>query len=137
MPSDLESQAGVGRHDIALEFLYQGIPERPCLSCGRGCRAPPSTSRGHGGLEENKAARTFPILEEGSGHGKPLSTLYLFPFPFFFFFFFWFLTYSFVVYVQAIQEVFMAEKWVNDARNEARVKANLRTEANRALGASK
>ena len=76
----------------------------------------------------------FPILEEGFGHGKPLSTLYLFPFPFFFF---WFLTYSFVVYVQAIQEVFMAEKWVNDARNEARVKANLRIEANRALGAFK
>ena len=134
MPSDLESQAGVKWHNIALEFLYQGIPERPCLSCGRGFRAPPSPSQGHGGLEENKAARTFPIPEEGSGHGKPLSTLYLFRFPFFFF---WFLTYSFVVYVQAIQEVFMAEKWVNDARNEARVKANLHTEANRALGASK
>ena len=31
----------------------------------------------------------------------------------------------------------MVEKWVNDARNEARVKVNLRTEANRALEASK
>ena len=31
----------------------------------------------------------------------------------------------------------MAEEWVKDARNEARVKANLRTETNKALGAAK
>ena len=37
--------------------------------------------------------------------------------------------------MQAIHEVFVVEKWVNDAQNEARVKANLRAEANRALGA--
>ena len=37
--------------------------------------------------------------------------------------------------MQAIQEVFMAEEWVTDARNEARVKANLYAEAKRALGA--
>ena len=36
--------------------------------------------------------------------------------------------------MQAIQEVFVAEEWVKDARNEVRVEANLRTEANRALG---
>ena len=38
--------------------------------------------------------------------------------------------------MQAIQEVFVAEKWVNDARNESKVEANLRVEAKRALGAS-
>ena len=38
--------------------------------------------------------------------------------------------------MQAIQEVFVAEEWVNDARNEAKVKANLCAEAKRALGAS-
>ena len=38
--------------------------------------------------------------------------------------------------MQAIQEVSVAEEWVNDAQNEARVEANLCIEANRALGAS-
>ena len=37
--------------------------------------------------------------------------------------------------MQAIQEVFVAKEWVNNARNEARVKANLCAEAKRALGA--
>ena len=73
-------------------------------------------------LKENKAARAFPIPEEGPGHGKPLGTL--------FFFFPMFLTYSFVFYMQAIQEVFRAKEWVNDTRNEARVEANLHAEAN-------
>ena len=36
--------------------------------------------------------------------------------------------------MQAIQEVFVAEEWVKDARNDAKVKANLRAEANKALG---
>ena len=31
----------------------------------------------------------------------------------------------------------MAEKWVRDARNEAKVKANLRVETERALGPTK
>ena len=39
--------------------------------------------------------------------------------------------------MQAIQEVFVAEEWVKDARNEARVEANLCAKANRALGATK
>ena len=39
--------------------------------------------------------------------------------------------------MQAIQEVFVAKEWVKVARNEARVEANLRAEANRALGAVK
>ena len=30
----------------------------------------------------------------------------------------------------------MAEEWVNDTRNEARVEANLRVDANKALGAA-
>ena len=38
--------------------------------------------------------------------------------------------------MQAIQEVFMAEEWVNDTQNEARVEANLRAKANKALGAA-
>ena len=42
----------------------------------------------------------------------------------------------FVAFVQAVQEVFVAEEWVKDAWNEARVEANLRAEANRALGAA-
>ena len=44
---------------------------------------------------------------------------------------------SFVIFVQAIQEVFVAEEWVKDARNEASVEANLRAEANKSLGAMK
>ena len=43
--------------------------------------------------------------------------------------------YSVVVSTQAIQEVFVADEWVKDAQNDARVEANLRTEVNKALGA--
>ena len=39
--------------------------------------------------------------------------------------------------MQAIQEVFAAEEWVKDARNEARVEANLRAETSKALGTAK
>ena len=39
--------------------------------------------------------------------------------------------------MQAIQKVFVAEKWVKDARNEGRVETNLLVEANKALGAAK
>ena len=44
------------------------------------------------------------------------------------------MTYSFVVFVQPIQEVFTTEEWVKDARNEARVEANLLAETRKALG---
>ena len=37
--------------------------------------------------------------------------------------------------MQAIQEVFAVEEWVKDARNKAKVEANLRAKANKALGA--
>ena len=50
-------------------------------------------------------------------------------------FFVLFLTFSFVFYVQAIQEVSVVEEWFNDAWNEARFKAKLHAEANRDLGA--
>ena len=123
----MESQARVGWHNIALKFLHQGIPKGPRLLCGRGSRALPSPSHGHGGLEENKATRAFPILEEGPNHGKPLGTLFFFPV---------FLTYFFVFYMQTTQKVFGPEEWVNDTQNEARVEANLYAEANQALGAS-
>ena len=39
--------------------------------------------------------------------------------------------------MQAIQEVFMVEEWVKDARNKARLTDKLRTEVNKALGAAK
>ena len=45
--------------------------------------------------------------------------------------------YSSIIFVHAIQEVFMVEEWVKDACNEARVEANLRTETNKTLGAAK
>ena len=38
-----------------------------------------------------------------------------------------------VVFAQAIQEVFTTEKWVKDARNEARLANNLRVEASKSL----
>ena len=37
-------------------------------------------------------------------------------------------------FAQAIQEVFVANEWVKDARNDAQVEANLHVEANKALG---
>ena len=36
--------------------------------------------------------------------------------------------------MQAIQKVFMAEEWVKDTRNKARLTDNLRAETNKALG---
>ena len=44
---------------------------------------------------------------------------------------------SFAIFVQVAQEVFVAKKWVKDARNEARVEANLHAKANKSLGAIK
>ena len=61
----------------------------------------------------------------------------MFSFLFFLYYFIYiyiyiYFTYSSVVYVQVIQEVFVAEEWVKDARNE--VEANLYAETNKALG---
>ena len=39
--------------------------------------------------------------------------------------------------MQAIQKVAMAEEWVKDTRNEARVEANLRTKNYKAFSAAK
>ena len=103
------------------------------MPCGQGSRTPHSATQGHRRLKENKATRAFPVLEEEPSSGKTLGFLYLFPFPLFFFVLF--LIYSFTVYVQAIQEVSVAEEWVNDTQNKARVEVKLCVEANRALGA--
>ena len=62
------------------------------------------------------------------------------PFFFFFFFFFIFIFFtwdSFVIFMQVVQEVFMAEEWIRDARNEARAEASSRTEVEKSLGALK
>ena len=53
------------------------------------------------------------------------------------YFFSYSIMYSSIIFVHAIQEVFMAEEWVKDAYNEARVEANLRAETNKTLGAAK
>lgn len=42
----------------------------------------------------------------------------------------------FVAFVQAIQEVFTAEEWVNETRNKAKAEAKLRADADKALGAA-
>ena len=47
------------------------------------------------------------------------------------------ITYSSFVFVQAIQEVFMAKEWVKDARNKVRVEANFRVETSKALAVAK
>ena len=39
--------------------------------------------------------------------------------------------------MQVVQEVFMAEEWIRDARNEARAEASSRTEVEKSLGALK
>ena len=39
--------------------------------------------------------------------------------------------------MQAIQEMYIVEEWVNDARNEAKTEANLRAKTNKALGVMK
>ena len=45
--------------------------------------------------------------------------------------------YSLVAFAKAIQKVLVAMEWVKDTRNDAQVEANLRAEANKALGTSK
>ena len=42
----------------------------------------------------------------------------------------------FVVFAQAIQEVFIVEKWVKDARNEASLADNLHVETSKSLTAA-
>ena len=39
--------------------------------------------------------------------------------------------------MKAIHEIFVAEEWVKDAKNEARVVVNLHIKTNKALGAAK
>ena len=39
--------------------------------------------------------------------------------------------------MQAIQEMYIVEEWVKDARNEAKMEANLRAKTNKALGVMK
>ena len=53
---------------------------------------------------------------------------------YYYYYYYYFTWYSLVVFEQAIQEVFVAEKWVRDAQNDAWVEANLCVEANKALG---
>ena len=109
----MESPVGVGWCEAALELLHQGVPVRPLLPRGRGSGVSSPSSQGHGRLEAYEATRAFPILEKGPSPGELLGIFYQEWFPFFsllFFFFFNFLTYSFVAYMQAIQEVFMAEE---------------------------
>ena len=40
----------------------------------------------------------------------------------------------FAIFVQITEEVYVAEEWVDDARNEARAEASRLAEANKALG---
>ena len=44
--------------------------------------------------------------------------------------------YSFVVLALAVQQGFVAEEWIREARNNVWVEANLHAEVNKALGAS-
>ena len=136
MPSNLESPIGVGWRGAALELLHQRVLERPLLPRGQGSKASSPSSQGNGCLEAYEAIRAFPVPEEEPSPGELLGILYQEWFPFFslHFLFFYFLTYSFVAYVQAIQEVSVVEEWVKDARNKAKVEANLRTEIDKALG---
>ena len=45
--------------------------------------------------------------------------------------------YSFVVFIQVTQQIFVAEEWVWDTRNEVKAKAHSRAEVERSLGALK
>ena len=55
----------------------------------------------------------------------------------FYFLFFIYIWDSFVIFMQVTQQVFMAKKWVWDARNEARAKAHSRPETEKSLEALK
>lgn len=106
-----------------MELQHQGVPVRECpLSC-RSPRAAPLTTEGYVYTEECEAARPLFVPKEGSGLGKFLDMSYWhharLPFSYS-------ITCSSIFSVQAIQEVFVAKEWVKDARNEARVEANLR-----------
>ena len=55
------------------------------------------------------------------------------PFLFLFLLLVFFTWDSFVIFVQAVQEVFVVEEWVKDAWKEARVEAILCVEADKSL----
>ena len=79
-------------------------------------------------LHQGVLERARPLSSQGLGVAPHLlSLIYLFIF----------ITYSSIVYVRAIHEIFVAEEWVKDAKNEARVEVNLHIKTNKALGAAK
>ena len=55
----------------------------------------------------------------------------------FYFLFFIYIWDSFIIFMQVTQQVFMAKKWVWDARNKARAKAHSRPETEKSLEALK
>ena len=57
--------------------------------------------------------------------------------PVSFYFLFFLIGCSFVVFAQAIQEVFIAEEWVKDTQNEARLADNLRMETSKSIAITK
>ena len=114
-----------------MELHYQGVLERKRLLPFQRSRAAPPATEGHGYFKEREATRSFPIPKEGLGLGKFLDM----PYELYARLSFSYLTkLSFVLFVQAIQKVFMAEEWVKDTRNKARFADNLRAETSKALG---
>ena len=95
-----------------MELHHQGVLERECpLPCQHSRVALPIVE-GHDCFKEREATGSLPVPEEGLGLGKFLNT----PFRLHARLSFSYLTkHSFVIFMQAIQEVFMDEEWVKDA----------------------
>lgn len=91
-------------------------------------------AQGHRRFEEPKAAGSLHVTEEGSSPSKFLDALYQLHARLSL----TCLTGCFLtIFVQAIQEVFTAKKWVKDTRNEARAMDNLHAEVSKSLVATK
>ena len=85
-------------------------------------------------LEAHEVARPLHVPEKEPGHGMFTALPICFIMTISLYICISLTWFCLVVFAQAIQEVFVVEEWVKDARNDARVEANLRAETNKALG---
>ena len=122
-----------------LECLNQGVPKRAsrlhCWSPG----ATTSTPQRHEGLQALQAKWPPPIFEEGPCHGKQSIislklNVKLYFHSFLIYLFIFYLCDFSVVFGQITQQVFVAEEWVHDARNEANAEALSHADVEKSLG---
>ena len=110
-----------------LECLNQGVPKGASRLHYWSLGATTSTPQRHEGLQVLQAKWPPPVSEEGPCHGKQSIislklNVKLYFHSFLIYLFIFYLCDFSVVFGQITQQVFVAEEWVHDARNEAKLR---------------